>query len=63
MDNLGNDNAVPDVLEIIYNGDDEKNNIQIDIKSQDNGTKYMYYIEAYDVNNMNLLSKSNILSM
>ena len=59
MDNLGNDNAVPDVLEIIYNGDGEKNNIQIDIKSQDNGTKYMYYIEAYDVNNMNLLSSYN----
>lgn len=38
----------------------ENNNIKIDSISNDIGTKYEYYVEAYDSVNLSLIVKSNL---
>ncbi len=57
-DILANDEANPSTPNITITGDVENNNINITANSSDSGTKYTYYIEAYD-NTGTLLSKSN----
>lgn len=58
-DIFSNDENVPVAPVINVNGELDKN-IKIDMYAQDNGTKYVYYIEAYDMNSKALLSVSNI---
>ncbi len=58
VDNLANDKKVPNAPNIVINGNGENNSINISASSGDNGTKYTYYIEAYDSTGT-LLSKSN----
>ena len=56
-DILANDKNEPNVPNINISGDAQNNNIKINATSSDNGTKYSYYIEAYD-DNKNLLQTS-----
>ena len=57
-DTLANDETNPHTPSITITEDTENNNINITGNSSDNGTKYTYYIEAYD-SAETLLSKSN----
>ena len=57
---LGNDISKPNIPEITIEKDIEANHIKIKGQAQDNGTKYTYYIEAYDKNTNTLIAKSNI---
>ncbi len=57
-DILANDEANPSIPNITINGGNQNNNINVTANSSDNGTKYIYYIEAYDSTGT-LLSKSN----
>lgn len=59
IDTLGNDKDSPSEPKISIKGNEDKDNLQLDVSSIDSGTKYWYYIEAYDMNNMKLLSSSN----
>ncbi len=58
-DILANDEANPSTPNITITGDVENNNINITANSSDNGTKYKYYIEAYDKTENILLKISN----
>lgn len=57
VDSLGNDKEGPNKPNINVIGSEE-NNIEINVNSKDNGTKHIYYVEAYDVNNL-LMAISN----
>ncbi len=57
-DKLGNDKFKPDIPNISITGDTLNNNVKVEATSNDNGTKYTYYIEAYDDNNK-LIAVSN----
>ncbi len=59
-DIFANDRKQPSIPKIDVSGDDENNNIKVDISSGDDGSIYTYYIEAYD-NNGNILNKSNVV--
>lgn len=59
VDSLGNDKGFPSEPEIIVKSNENANNVSINVSSIDSGTKYLYYIEAYDADTMKLLSKSN----
>lgn len=62
IDRLANDKENPVEPNINIEEITENNNIQITAKSQDSGTKYMYYVESYDSNDISLkLNTSNIL--
>lgn len=56
-DTFGNDKDSPDVPNININS--TTNNISIKPKSNDNGSPYIYYIEAYDADSADLISTSN----
>ena len=58
IDISANDKILPNEPKINISEDVESNNITIIANSEDKGTKYVYYIEAYDSNN-NLLNISN----
>lgn len=58
VDNFGNDKKSPSKPNINITDSEENNNVQISVDSRDNGTKYTYYIEAYD-NNSLLVAVSN----
>ncbi len=59
IDNLANDKNNPSTPNINIEGNLENNNVNITTTSEDIGTRYQYYIESYDSNNMNLLNISN----
>lgn len=60
-DNAGNDRSNPKIPSSSINGDFDSNSISIDITSQDNGTNYVYYIEAYDSSDISrILAVSNV---
>lgn len=62
IDTLANDKEIPTDPNINIEKITENNNIQITAKSQDSGTKYMYYVESYDSKDISLkLNTSNIL--
>ncbi len=54
-DIFANDKEVPNAPSINISGSLEENNININLTSLDNGTKYSYYVEAYDSANTDLL--------
>lgn len=60
IDILGNDKNVPSIpnVDIIANG--ENNNIDVTVNAIDSGTKYYYYIEAYDSTSGELVAISNV---
>lgn len=58
-DIFSNDENNP-IVPIINVNSELDNSIKIDIQAQDKGTKYLYYVEAYDRNSKSLLSVSNI---
>ncbi len=59
-DTFANDETPPNVPNINIEKNIENNNIKIISTSNDNGTHYSYYIEAYDKNNISeLLAISN----
>ncbi len=58
IDNLANDKKVPNDPNIVINGNQENNSINIVASSTDKGSKYTYYIEAYD-NKGTLINISN----
>jgi hypothetical protein len=62
IDNLGNDESEPSIPNISVSGEVKNNNIQISSNATDIGNKYMYYVEAYDMNMISLLSKSNMVN-
>ena len=57
---LGNDIAKPNIPEMNIEKDIETGQIKINQTATDNGTTYIYYIEAYDKNTSTLIAKSNI---
>ena len=59
-DNLGNDMAKPGIDKTVIEKDIENNQIKITPMSSDRGTKYVYYIESYDVATNALIAISNI---
>lgn len=59
VDNLGNDKEKPTEPEINIVDDVANNLINISSKAIDNGSNYVYYIEAYDKDTQMLLSKSD----
>ena len=61
IDNLANDKNSPNMPNIVINGDKENNNINIVANSEDNGSRYVYYVEAYDKTNLliNISNKTN----
>ena len=59
VDELGNDVNKPNVPSINVKSNQEQNNINITGTSTDIGTKYNYYIESYNINDLSLLSISN----
>ena len=61
-DTLGNDKKNPSALTINIEENGQNNNIGIAANATDTGTKYSYYIEAYDSKSNTLLSKSNLSS-
>lgn len=61
IDSLGNDRNVPNEPKINVGRNDSENSIQVDVMASDNGTTYSYYIEAYDINSMKLLNRSNVI--
>ena len=58
IDNLANDKKVPNDPNIVINGNQENNSINISASASDRGSKYTYYIEAYD-NTCTLINISN----
>lgn len=60
IDNLGNDIAKQNVSDITIQKDIVNNQIIMNSNATDNGTKYKYYIESYDINTNILIAKSNI---
>ncbi len=58
-DKLGNDEEKPNIPTININGDSE-NNINIIANSIDNGNRYTYYIESYDIDSNSLINISNL---
>ncbi len=59
IDEFANDKISPSVPSININGNFLDNNIDIISISSDSGSKYSYYIEAYDSNTLELVSVSN----
>ena len=59
IDDLGTDKAKPNTPTININKNIEKGNIEITQTATDEGTKYTYYIEAYDSITNQLLAISN----
>ena len=59
-DPLGNDKEKPNTPEITIEKDLQAGQIKINQAATDNGTTYTYYIEAYDKNTNELISRSNI---
>lgn len=59
IDNLANDKVVPKVNNINIIKNAHQNGICIFFNSYDEGTKYMYYVEAYDSNDVSLLLQSS----
>ena len=59
IDLLGNDKEKPNTPEITIEKDLQAGQIKINQAATDNGTTYIYYIEAYDQNTNELISKSN----
>jgi hypothetical protein len=63
-DNFAIDKSKPSVPTSSISGDLGNNSINIDITSQDSGTKYVYYIEAYDSSDVSkVLATSNIIGI
>ena len=60
-DILAIDKNNSNVSSINIKGNSENNNIEITANSTDTGTKYTYYIEAYDSSGSKLLDASNIV--
>ena len=60
VDVLGNDIAKPTLPEMTIEKNIGTNQININQQAIDNGTTYIYYIEAYDKNTEELIAKSNI---
>lgn len=59
VDVVGVDKNIPNSPEINIKKNEDGNDIQITSNATDNGSKYVYYVEAYDATNTNvLLSKS-----
>lgn len=58
-DELANDKVGPSAPNISINGNLLDNNIAMTSISSDSGSKYSYYIEAYDSNILELVSVSN----
>lgn len=59
VDVVGVDKNIPNSPEINIKKNEDGNDIQITSNATDDGSKYVYYVEAYDVTNTNvLLSKS-----
>ena len=58
-DNLGNDKAKPSAPTINITGNSVGNSIDISTVATDNGTNYVYYVEAYDAIMGTLLKSSN----
>ncbi len=56
VDVIGNDNNSPVINNINIFGSVGTNGIQIDVDSTDLGTKYSYYVEAYDSKSLELLN-------
>lgn len=59
IDTFGNDKNVPNRPNINIEKSLESNEVMLDVSSSDVGTKYSYYVEAYDSTNFNLLNVSN----
>lgn len=59
IDTFGNDKGNPSTPTINIEGNTQNNKIQLTQNATDTGTKYLYYIEAYDSGDT-LLSKTNI---
>ena len=59
-DTFGNDITKPSMPETTIEKNIEEGQIKIKPKAIDNGTTYIYYIEAYDKNTGELIAKSNI---
>ena len=59
IDDLGTDKAKPNIPTININKNVENNNIGVTQSTTDEGTKYTYYIEAYDSTTNELLAISN----
>lgn len=62
IDNLGNDKNVPSITSIDIEGDRKNSDIGLTVNATDSGTKYYYYIEAYDSRNEEKLVVSDIIS-
>ena len=58
-DNLANDKNSPIMTSINIEENLENNSINLTTTAVENGTRYLYYIEAYDVKNVSLLNVSN----
>lgn len=56
IDTLGNDNTLPSHPNISIGKNSDINEIKIDVSSSDFGTKYSYYVEAYDSKSLELLN-------
>lgn len=60
-DNTAIDKNNPEILTTNVSGNAENNGIDINVTSKDSGTKYVYYIEAYDSTDISkVLTISNI---
>ena len=59
-DNIGNDETKPSIPTIIVTGNSADNSIDLSLTATDNGTNYMYYVEAYDIITNTLLKISNV---
>lgn len=61
IDILGNDKAKPEAPTV--NIGTSSSGIQINLSSNDSGTTYSYYIEAYDISTGTLMKSSNVKSV
>ncbi|MCI8291079.1 MAG: hypothetical protein HFJ25_02330 [Clostridia bacterium] len=55
IDNLANDKVKPEISNINIIGNLDKNSMDVFVNSEDSGNKYIYYVEAYDMNDVSLL--------
>lgn len=61
VDILANDKISPTINSLNIQANQLISDIRVDISSNDDGSSYLYYIEAYDCNNVNtLLAISNV---
>lgn len=62
-DNTAIDKNNPEILTTNVSGNSGNNGIDINVTSKDSGTKYVYYIEAYDSTDISkILATSNVSS-